>query len=64
MTRDACTADVDLGATNMLRRYGGLAFHKAYNIQKNLFSTPFKGYIPFDNLYFESLAFLDEVRED
>ena len=64
MTRDAGTADLELGTTNVLRKHGGLAFFKAYNVSKTLFSTPLKDYMPFDNPHFESLAFSDHLREE
>ena len=64
MTRDAGTADLELGTTNVLRKHGGLAYFKAYNVVKNLFATPLKDYMPFDNPHFESLAFSDHLREE
>jgi hypothetical protein len=63
MTRDAANVTTNLDSTNVLRTHGGLALHKAYNVSKNLFSTPFRGYMPLDNTGFESLAFSDDLRE-
>ena len=64
MTRDAGSADLELGTTNVLRQHGGMAYFKAYNIAKNLFTTPLKDYMPFDNPQFESLVFSDQMREE
>ena len=64
MTREAGSAELELGLTNVLRQHGGLAYYKSYNIAKNLFTTPLKGYMPFDNPHFESLAFSDTVLKE
>jgi hypothetical protein len=36
---------------------GGIAYNKAYNVNKELFATPFKGYDPFQNPRFEALGY-------
>ncbi len=49
MTRDAGSIAVELLSQNTLRREGKMALSKAYNVFKNLYSTPLKGYGPFNN---------------
>jgi hypothetical protein len=63
LTRDSGSADVELRPTNSLRRMGGIAYNKAYNVNKELFATPFKGYNPFQNAQFEALGYSQDLLE-
>jgi hypothetical protein len=57
LTRDAGSARVELGYTNVLRAKGGMAYHKAYSLHKDVLATPIKGHVPFGPKWFEGLAF-------
>jgi hypothetical protein len=63
LTRDSGSANVELRQTNSLRRNGGIAYNKAYNVNKEMFATPFKGYSPFQNSQFEALGYSQELLE-
>jgi len=54
---------MELWQTNSLRCNGGIAYNKAYNINKEMFAIPFKGYSPFQNLQFKALGYLQELLE-
>lgn len=56
MTKDAGSCSVALRQTNEWRSKSGMAYNKAYNLNKDVFATPFKDYKPFDNDQFEALA--------
>jgi hypothetical protein len=60
LTRDAGSASVELQRTNALRK-GGVAYNKAYNVNKGLYATPLKGYSPFQNPQFEALGYSQEL---
>ena len=60
MTSEAGASDVEVGSSNPLCRHGGLAFHKAYNVTKNLFSNPLKDYCFCKIPHLSSPAFADE----
>ena len=49
MTRDASSKSVTLTPSNPLSAQGGISYIKVYNINKDLFATPFKTYDTFDN---------------
>ena len=57
LTRDAGGASVKLDEANYLRAQGGLIYHKAYNLAKDLFSSIIKEHLPFNNPYFEGLPY-------
>ena len=63
LTRDSGSVSVELRQTNSLRRNGGIAYNKAYNVNKEMFATPFKGYSPFQNSQFEALGYSQELLE-
>ncbi|KAJ9653125.1 hypothetical protein H2201_009177 [Coniosporium apollinis] len=56
LTRDAGDAKVELRQTNALRK-GGVAYNKAYNINKEQYATQLKGYSPFRNPQLEALGY-------
>ena len=56
LTRDAASMSVKLSDENRLRDKGGLAYHKAYNLNKDLFWTPKKDHGPFDNPHLHALG--------
>jgi hypothetical protein len=60
LTRDAGSARVALGTTNVLHQEGGMAYHKAYSLHKDVFATPLKGHNPFGPVWLEGLAFSQE----
>ncbi len=60
LTQDCGSATVELLPENSLRRQNGIALNKAYNVHKNLFTTPYKGYQPFQNPQFEALGYSTE----
>jgi len=37
---------------------GGIAYNKAYNVNKELFAILFKGYNPFQNAQFKAFRYL------
>lgn len=61
LTKDAGSTSIELKHNNILRRYGQIAYNKAYNIHKTLFTTPIKGLQPFSNPQFEALAFSQDT---
>lgn len=61
LTRAAGSTSIELRSNNILRRHGHIAYNKAYNIHKTLFTTVIKGYQPFDNPQFEALAFSQDL---
>jgi len=63
LTRDSGSAKVELRQTNSLRTMGGIAYNKAYNVNKELFATPLKGYDPFQNSQFEALGYSQDLLE-
>ena len=63
MTWDAGSVTVTLSTLNTLCREGGIAHNKAYNINKDLFTTPFKPYNTFHNAYLETLSFMQKHQE-
>jgi hypothetical protein len=63
LTRDSGSANVELRQTNSLRRNGGIAYNKAYSVNKEMFATPFKGYSPFQNSQFKALGYSQELLE-
>lgn len=63
LTRDSGSANVELRQTNSLRKMGGIAYNKAYNVNKELFATPLKGYDPFQNSQFEALGYSQDLLE-
>ncbi|KAI9810551.1 MAG: hypothetical protein M1827_006224 [Pycnora praestabilis] len=63
LTRDAAAATVMLSKTNQLRADGGIAYHKAYNLEKDLWNTPMKGLKPFDLAQLEGLAYSQELLD-
>ena len=63
LTRDAASISVTLGSNNRLRSDGHFAYNKAYNINKNLFDTPYKGFQAFGKDQFEGLGF-DQAHID
>ena len=63
LTRDSGSADIELLQTNSLRKWGGIAYNKAYNVNKELFATPFKGYSLFQNSQFEALGYSQDLLE-
>ena len=62
MTRDAGTATVQLKSTNAWRKRG-MAYHKAYNLQKDLFATPLKPAEAFANIQLEALGYSQELLD-
>jgi hypothetical protein len=48
---------MELRQTNSLCRNGGIAYNKAYGVNKEIFTIPFKGYSPFQNSQFEVLGY-------
>jgi hypothetical protein len=62
LTRDAGDASVELRQTNALRQ-GGVAYNKAYNVNKELYATQLKGYSPFQNPQFEALGYSQELLD-
>lgn len=63
LTRDSSSTNAELRRTNGLRKRGGIAYNKAYNVNKELFATPLKGYDPFRNLQFEALGCSQDLLE-
>ncbi|KAJ9655921.1 hypothetical protein H2201_008702 [Coniosporium apollinis] len=63
LTRDSGSAKVELRQTNSLRKKGGIAYNKAYNVNRELFATPLKGYEPFQNPQFEALGYSPDLLE-
>ena len=62
MTRDAGAATVQLKQTNTWR-IRGLAYHKAYNLHKDLFATPLKSAEAFANAQLEALGYSQELLD-
>lgn len=62
-TRDSGDIVVELKASNGLRANGGMAYNKAYSVNKEVFATPFKGCAPFQNPQFEALGYSQELIE-
>ena len=54
---------MELRLTNSLRYNGGIAYNKAYNVNKEIFATLFKGYSPFQNSQFKALGYSQELLE-
>lgn len=50
-------------ATNPLRHRAGLAYAKAYNLHKDIFWTPLKGYTLFQNPSLDAIGFSQELIE-
>ena len=63
LTRDSSSVNMELRQTNSLYYNGGIAYNKTYNINKEIFITPFKGYSPFQNSQFKVLSYLQELLE-
>ena len=57
LTQDAGSMSVQVRPRNSLHQKGGIAYPKAYNLIKNLFSTPLKRHGTFLNPHFEALGF-------
>ena len=55
LTRDAGSISVAVGPNSTLHRL--LAYQKAYNLNKEQYSTPLKGHTAFGNRLFEALGF-------
>ena len=55
--QDATSLSVELTVSNGLHKDSGVAYNKAYNSQKKLFVTIFKGHTLFDNSVFEAFGF-------
>jgi hypothetical protein len=64
LTRDAGSADVLLGVGNPLRKFGGIAFNKSYNVHKVLYDTPLKGLGLFQLPALEGLAYGQELLSE
>lgn len=54
----AGSVSVELLRNNPLLN-GGIAYYKAYNVNKEQFATQLKGHQPFSNPLFEVLAYID-----
>lgn len=63
LTRDAGSATVELRTTNSWNVRGGLAYHKAYNLNKDMFATLAKGLGPFDLQLLEGLVYDQELMD-
>ena len=57
MTRNASSTSVILTPTNPLYSHEGIAYIKAYNLNKDIFATPLKTYNTFNNHYFKAIGF-------
>ena len=53
LTRDAVMILIKLNKSNQLYNKGGLAYHKLYNLNKDMFACLIKKYSPFSNTYLE-----------
>ena len=55
----AGTATTTLKEQNSLHTV--MSYNKSYNLHKNIFTTPLKNYLPFDNPQFEALSYSAEL---
>lgn len=62
-TRDGGSSSVELLPSNSYHRDGLMAYHKAYNLNKEMFATPLKGHVPLSHQQFDGLAFSKELIE-
>ncbi|MCJ1396608.1 hypothetical protein MMC18_009499 [Xylographa bjoerkii] len=63
-TRDSCSASVALTSNNIWCQQHLIAYNKAYNIHKDLWTTPLKNDMIWDNPQFEALAFTQDTLAD
>jgi hypothetical protein len=63
LTRDTGTMRTLLSHSNCLYR-GGILFGQAYNLNKNLFSTPIKALRPFQSPHLEGLPLCDKLLQE
>ena len=54
---------VKLNKGNQLYNKGGLAYHKLYNLNKDIFACPIKEHGPFSNIYLEALGLSKSYME-
>lgn len=62
--RDAGSATVALQLTNTWRVQDGITYNKAYNLHKDLFTTPMKGVRPFQLPQLEGLGYAQKLLDE